>query len=53
MHNSRHYINSIYQSHTFVINPVLADVPILYPLKTPENQRFSGGIKWEHWPEMG
>ena len=24
------------------INPFLANVPILYPLKTPENQRFSG-----------
>ena len=24
------------------INRFLADVPILYPLKTPENQRFSG-----------
>ena len=23
-------------------NPFLANVPILYPLKTPENQRFSG-----------
>ena len=22
------------------INPFLANVPILYPLKTPENQRF-------------
>ena len=34
---------------------VLANVPILYPLKTPENQRFSGfpvGLKWEYWPEM-
>ena len=26
--------------------PFLTDVPILYPLKTPEN--YSGGIKWEH-----
>ena len=25
-----------------LINPFLANVPILYPLKTPENQRFSG-----------
>ena len=24
------------------INPVGANVSILYPLKTPENQRFSG-----------
>ena len=38
------------------INPFLANVPILYPLKTPENLWFSlflGGIKWERWPEMG
>ena len=33
------------------INPFLAKVPILYPLKTPENLWFSGvfrGIKWVH-----
>ena len=24
-----------------LFNPYLANVPILYPLKTPENQRFS------------
>ena len=29
-----------YAVHT--INPFLANVPILYPLKAPENQRFSG-----------
>ena len=39
-------------------NPFLPNAPILYPLKTPENLFsgflvFSGGIKWEHWPEMG
>ena len=31
-------------------------VPIVYPLKTPENLWFSdvlGGITWEHWAEMG
>ena len=37
-------------------NPLLANIPILCPLKKPENQRFHrvfrGGIKWEHWPEM-
>ena len=33
-------------------NLFLANAPILYPLKTPEN-RFQGGIKWEHWPEIG
>ena len=43
----------------FQINPILANVLILYPLKRPENQKtfgflvFSGSIKWEHWPEMG
>ena len=25
-----------------IVNPILANVPILYPLKTPENQRFPG-----------
>ena len=25
-----------------LFNPFLANVPILHPLKTPENQRFSG-----------
>ena len=25
-----------------MVNPFLANVPILYPLKTPENQKFSG-----------
>ena len=37
-------------------NPFLANIVILCPLKTPENQRFCcvlGGIKWEHWKEMG
>ena len=31
------------------------NVPILYPLKTPENFGFLvflGCIKWEIWPEM-
>ena len=43
----------------FVVNfnPFLSNVPILYPLKTLEKTKgflvFSGGIKWEHWPEMG
>ena len=39
-----------------VFKPFLVYVPILYPLKTSENQRllvFSGGIKWDHWSEMG
>ena len=40
------------------INPVLANVPILYPLKTPKNLKtfgflvFSRGIKWSHWTEI-
>ena len=29
----------------FYVNPFLANVPILYPLKTPENQRFSGAFR--------
>ena len=40
----------------FKVNPFLANVPILQPLKTPKTFGFlvfSGGIKWEHWPEMG
>ena len=28
-----------------VINPFLANIPILYPLKTSESQRFSGVFK--------
>ena len=36
--------------------PFLANVPILFPRKSPENQRFSGVfsryIEWEHWQEM-
>ena len=38
-----------------LLNPFLANVPILYPLKPAKNQRFLvflGGIKWEHWPKM-
>ena len=34
----------------YLINPFLANIPILYPLKTPENQRFCGvfrGYKME------
>ena len=30
------------------LNPSMANSPILYPLKTQENQRFSGSAKWEH-----
>ena len=35
------------------IDPFVANVPILYPLKTPAKwlSVFSRGIKWEQWPE--
>ena len=36
----------------FKINPSVANCPILYPLKTQENQRFSETTNLEHWPEM-
>ena len=47
--------------HSIFINPFLADVFILYLLKTPGSQKvsckifllFSGGMKWEHPPEIG
>ena len=32
-------------NHLYEVNPFLANVPILYPLKTPENLVFSRGIK--------
>ena len=38
-----------------IVNPFLANVPILYLLKTLENLWFlviSGGRKWEHLSEM-
>ena len=31
------------------VNPFLANVSILYPLKTTENQRFSGGFLVFSW----
>ena len=40
----------------FMFNPFLANIPIFYYLKTPGNLCvlvFPGGIKCEHWPEMG
>ena len=40
----------------YSFTPFLANVPILYLLKTKKTIDFlvfSGGIKWEHWPEMG
>ena len=39
-----------FRSNSREFNPFLTNVPILYPLKTPENQRFSGvfrGYKME------
>ena len=36
----------------YLINPYQPIVPLLYPLKTSENQRFSGGIKVEYWTEI-
>ena len=38
------------------LNLFLVNVPILYPLKTPDNLWFPGvykGYKMEHWSEMG
>ena len=37
----------------FKINPSIENFSISYFLKAQENQRFSGGTKWEHRPEMG
>ena len=40
----------------FLVNPFLANVLVLYPLKTPENFWFFGvfrGIKWEQLTKMG
>ena len=30
----------------------ITNFSILYLMKTQGKQRFSGGSKWEHWPEM-
>ena len=35
------------------VKPFLADIPMLYHLKTFGFLVFLGGLKWEHWPEMG
>ena len=32
-----------------LFNPFSTNVLFLYPLKTSENLRFSGGIEVEHW----
>ena len=34
-----------------LVDSFLANVPILYPLKTPENL-FTGDTKYEHYSEM-
>ena len=45
-------------------DPFMANIAILYPLKTPENQRFSGVFRrykmgklakmgWENWGSKG
>ena len=34
-----------------VINPFLANVAILYPLK--DFLMFSGGMEWKNWPDGG
>ena len=36
-----------------VVNPFQANVPISYPPKTPENQRFSGVFFWGVEYKMG
>ena len=45
------------RSFTVCFNPFLANVRILYPVKTPENQTYSGVFreceKCEHGPEIG
>ena len=37
----------------YYLNPYLANVPILHPVKTFGFLVFSGVIKWEHWSETG
>ena len=51
------FIFGSHQLLRFVLsfNPFLANDPILYLLKTPENVSFFGvlrGVKLEHWPEI-
>ena len=38
-----------FRSNSREFNPFQVNVPILYPLKIPENKR----LRREHWPEMG
>ena len=37
----------------YYLNPYLANIHILHPVKTFGFLVFSEVIKWEHWPEMG
>ena len=46
----RNSLTDFYMMRTLFPTYILDNVPILYPLKhqkTPENQRFSGSIKWK------
>ena len=36
-----------------VLNPFVPNVPFLYPQKTSENRKVSGGRERVHWEEMG
>ena len=45
LHQTSSELNALYDK--CVLNPFLVNVSILYPLKTPENQRFSG-VFWGH-----
>ena len=55
LRKASHFYKSL-MGLTLIINPILANVLILYPLKTPENQRFSGvfrGLKLGKLPRNG
>ena len=50
------YDKAFLRKRICTLTPFPANVPIFYPLKTPENLRFSSvfsGYQKEHWPEMG
>ena len=54
--NKRLFLWIFIDVHAVVLTNFLANVPILHPLRTPENLCFSGifrGYKREHWPEIG
>ena len=51
VYNTVTITHACYTLHSFcVIHNQLVNIPILYPLETPENQQW--GIKWEHLPEI-